>query len=999
MRIFLVATLFCHVLGLYAQQSVIDEGANQTYTNALDNFRIGSYQIAATLFNDYLTNSSNPEKEARYYLAVAKLRSGNQDGIGEMVRFIQSDPLHPLAGGGYFVLGNHYFDQNEHEKALEFYLKVRENQLNVDHQEEWMFKTGYSYYVSETFDKASEKFERVIDFRGKYHFDASYYAGSIHFKNKDYTDALAILEAIDDKDHQYQQEVVLMIASIYYETRAFTRLFKYGEDKLASSSNEAKKELNKLLGDAYFSQKKYDLASTYLQAYIDRSRRTDAQTYFKLAFSYFETGQNQKAIDYFKLAGLEKGELGQISSFYLGQLYMRQENLNYAYSAFKSVMKVDTNPEMVEESAITLAKINFQRQQYADAVSDFTAFIDRFPNSRWRIEANELLAQSYLKTSNYDQAITHLESIKNKSTPLKKAYQKVTFQKGQLLFNDSKFKEAVGFFQKAVSFSMDQEIAAEAQYLVGECYAVLNDYSKAKTAYQACINMRVKEWNNLSRYGLAYIYYNEKNYHLALDYFEAFIQNSFKRDELTIDARLRLADCYYVQKQYDRAIRQYKEVSQPEVQSYINYQLGLCYHLKGDFDMAIASFDQTARDQKSGYADNAMFQKGEVYIEQGKFQQALQAHKSFLTTFQESPLLPYVKNREALCYFNLGQYAQARESYEFILDNHINHETANAALLGLQEIVKKGEKVADFEKYMDSYQRANPDDGSLEVVAFEDAKASYYNQQYNVSIDKLGKFLSKYPKSGFEEDAKYFLADAYFRSQKWRDAEKAFMELIKMNGSSYTSRSLDKRGEALVQLGEYQQAVSNYRALMQKAGNRKETFQAQEGMMNAYFSLDKLDSSLFFADRILEGEWKPVNSASSTWLVKGKIYLKQKNYSQALDEFIQVVNESKNELGAEAKYLMGKTYYEQKQYKRSLELMFDLNKNYGSYPYWVGKSFLLIADNYLGMGELLQAEATTKSIIENASIPEIINEAKGKLKVIEKKEEEVIVSQPADTIK
>ncbi|MEQ9306216.1 MAG: tetratricopeptide repeat protein, partial [Marinoscillum sp.] len=365
-------------------------------------------------------------------------------------------------------------------------------------------------------------------------------------------------------------------------------------------------------------------------------------------------GQNQKAIDYFKLAGLEKGELGQISSFYLGQLYMRQDNLNYAYSAFKSVMKVDSNPDMVEESAITLAKINFQRQQYADAVLDFTTFINQFPNSRWRIEANELLAQSYLKTSNYDQAIAHLESIKNKSTPLKKAYQKVAFQKGQLLFNDSKFGQALDYLQKAVSFSMDKEIAAEAQFLIGECYAVLNDYSPAKTAYQECINMRVKDWNNSARYGLAYIYYNEKNYNLALEYFESFIQNSFKRDDLTIDARLRLADCYYVLKQYDRAIRQYKEVNQPQMQSYINYQMGLCYQLKGDYDMAMASFDQTINDQQSGYADNALFQQAEIFIEQGKFQQALQSHQRFLADFNESPLLPYIKNRQALCFFNLG---------------------------------------------------------------------------------------------------------------------------------------------------------------------------------------------------------------------------------------------------------------------------------------------------------------------------------------------------------
>ena len=68
--------------------------------------------------------------------------------------------------------------------------------------------------------------------------------------------------------------------------------------------------------------------------------------------------------------------------------------------------------------------------------------------------------------------------------------------------------------------------------------------------------------------------------------------------------------------------------------------------------------------------------------------------------------------------------------------------------------------------------------------------------------------------------------------------------------------------------------------------------------------------------------------------------------------------------------------------------------------YFFLKSFLLIADDYLQMGELLQAEATTKSIIENATIPEIVQEAHQKMEVIKKKTEEVIVPEgEEDSIK
>jgi tetratricopeptide (TPR) repeat protein len=988
-------------LPIAAQQSVANEGPQAIYDQAMISFQQESFDNAARLFDRYLESSnSNDLVEAKYYAAISRLKSDNASGLSEVQEFIAEQPIHPLAGGANFIVGDHFFNQQDYEKAIEYYELVSKSQLSVDEQEAWLFRSAYANMSIEQIEKAKALFSQVIDYRGDYYIDASYYLGSLYFNERNYSNALVALEPIDNNTNEYGDEVSLLIASCYFETRTYNRLYTYAETKLKTASGSGKKELNRLMGEAYYSQKNYDKAAVYLQRYIDLNRRTSASTHYKLALSYFEISQNKQAIEHFKLAGLEKGELGQLSSFYLGQLYMKENNLNYAYSAFKKVTETDAQKDMVEEAYITLAKINYQRNQFAEAVTDFNVFLDKYPNSRWRIEANELLAQSYLKSSNYDQALAHLESINNKSTPLKRAYQKVAFQKGQLLFNDSKFSKAADYFEKASIYAMDREISAQAYYLKGECLSVLNQYDQARDAYRKSISQGVDEWANKSRYGLGYISYNEKDYKSAERFFQDFIQNSFKRDELTVDARLRLADCYYVQKDYDRAVRQYKEVSQPEYASYITYQLGLVYQLKGDDQMAISYFDQTIRDNQSAYADNAYFQKGKVYVSKGNFKGAANTYQELLRSFSESNLVPYAKTDLALCYFNLNELENAKEVYMDVLDNHINHEMANDALLGLQEVIKKGVKVKDFEAYMDRFQASNPDDGSLEVVAFEDAKASYYNQKYEEAVRKLNTFNSKYSNSGFSLDADYFLADSYYRMSKWSEAIASFDVVINEGSSSYLVRSLDKRGNALMEQKNYKEAVKNYLLLSRKAGNRKELYLSQEGLMNAYYESNSLDSALYYANEILSGDWKPGNVESDTWLIKGRIFLRQQNFGPALDEFIKVANEGVNENGAEAKYLIGTIYHRQKQYKRSLEILFDLNRNYGSYPRWVGKSFLLIADNYLGMGELLQAEATVQSIIDNATIPEIVSEAKKKMTLIQQKADEVIVSDnQQDSIK
>lgn len=999
MRIFILVITFAMVTSQTAGQETLSNAPEQQlFESGMEAYSLQAYSAADEYMTEYISLAGQPRAEAYYYQAVSRLHTGSSQGVALVEAFINREPVHPLSSNGNFVLGTHFFDQGEFEKSLDYFDRTDGSQLTVSEQEALSFKRGYAHlYVGNT-EAAETELEAVLNYRGAYFEKASYYLGSIYFENEAYNQALAVLESLDAQAGDYQDDVIRMIAGIYFHTRQYSRLFSYVESHLDERVNDKNKELNWLAGEAHFKEEQYPQAAKYLQRYVDLSRnRASAEVFFKLGYAYFQTNANQAAIENFKKSGLEKGSLGQVSSFYLGQLYLKEKNLNYALSAFKTVMNGNDNEEMIEESAFLTGKINFQNGQYSGAVNDLSLFISQYPNSRWKAKANELLAQAYLRTSDYDQAITHLETIRNKSSALKRAYQKVTFQRGQLLFNDSRFSQSIIYLDKSLAFPIQRSLTAHAYYLKGEAHALLNQPGKAKPAFQEAINLREDPWDTRARYGLGYLHYNEKSFVLAETYFKAYLTRSTSSDPFYYDAQLRLADCYYVQKKYDLAIRTYGLLDQDDTRAYVNYQKGLVYRLLGDLRMAKVSFEKVVTDRASGLGDNALFQLAELQIEGAKFSDALSILDRLLNDYPQSNLVPYAISRQALCYFNAGKYQQARQSYEFILSNYLSHEVANSALLGLQEVIKKGVDVPDFQQYMSKYEQANPNDGSLEVVAFEDAKASYYNQQYEQAITKLEAFMTKYPESGFDQDAGYFLADAHYRSGSWQSAADLFHDLIRSQNTAYMSRALDKRGKALLHLGNDQEAIANYRFFSQNAINQKDQYLAREGLMQTYFQADQLDSALYFANEILKNDWKPVNAENAIWLLKGKIFLKNENYPAALDELIRVVNDSKNENGAEAKYLMGKVYFIQGHHRRSLELLFDLNRNYGSYPYWVGKSFLLVADNYLAMDELLQARATVESIIANAKAEEIIAEAQDKLNRIKKEEEALLVQDTTQT--
>ena len=119
----------------------------------------------------------------------------------------------------------------------------------------------------------------------------------------------------------------------------------------------------------------------------------------------------------------------------------------------------------------------------------------------------------------------------------------------------------------------------------------------------------------------------------------------------------------------------------------------------------------------------------------------------------------------------------------------------------------------------------------------------------------------------------------------------------------------------------------------------------------------------------------------------GKAWYAKGNANEAMDQFLSTVNTAKDENGAEAQYFVATILREKGNYLQSNETLYNLNENFNLYTNWVGKSFLMIADNFISMGEIFQARATLNSIIDKSPVPVVIDEARKKLLTIKEKQQ------------
>ncbi len=995
----LLLSVFCYVIisAALAQNPIPETGAEKAFDHAVNLFQQKQFLASRNRFEKYL--KSNPghyrNAEAQYYIAFNAISEEQKDAEYLMSNFVLKNPSHPKAASAYFDLGNHYFNQGAYTKALKYYEQVNFGSLLVESSYEGKFKLGYCYYSVKKENQAIQLFSKVTKFRNNYYEDAMYYSGIILYNQGSYRETIIKLREAE-KNSKYKDLTPEIIGGSYLVLKQYDDLLNYitglGQIKL-------QRGIQLLTAEAFFHKEDYAKASELYQLALSSNRGKVAPIiYYHQGYANYKYGQNSKAIEAFKIAALSSDTIGQYGSYYLGILYINANNKQFALNAFEKASNSDFSSIIKEESSFRIGQLNYELGQFATSIDRINEFLAKYSGSSFRPAANNLLSDAYLKTSNYDLTINHIEGLESRSDAINLVYQQVTLLKGTQLFNDSRFSRAITMFDKSLSASIDPELIVEVNYWKGEAYSIGSKWVDAINAYSKVVFNRSNSNSSYyikSRYSLGYAYYNTKVYDRAKIQFAEYTKalNGAYDQPNYLDALVRLGDCYFVEKDYTAAIINYENAlrGRSNDKAYVYLQLGINYGFQGNIQRARRNFEQVISTYKNSLeAERSAYQLAQLDFENGQFDNAVEEFTFLINHYSESKLVPNALVKRAVGHYNLQKYNLAIADYQKVLDDFITHKVANSALLGLQEAVSVAGSDVNVDRYIENYRRANPNDTLLENIEFEAAKGKYFSQDYEGAIIRFKSFNTTYPGSSMKGEALYFIADAYNRSENETEALTHFYEALNYPQINYFNRSIQRVADIEYNRANYSVAIRHYNWLTQVARNKRETYNAFQGLMRSYNQLGTTDSVQWFANKILDESQVSANGFSSANLYLGKAVMAEEKYDQAIDFFKETIGVANDENAAEATYLLGYIYNKQGNFSESNEVLFEMNNKFSIYELWLGKSFLLIADNYFAMHELFQAEATLNSIIEKSPIDVIVNTAKDKLAIIEAREREII---------
>ncbi|MCR5660078.1 MAG: tetratricopeptide repeat protein [Bacteroidales bacterium] len=977
----------------YDPEALFNEGVllfqNQEYGAALSAFTQYRAQVADA--------KSQRCVDAQYYEAVSSLYLGQADGPAKVVQFVNDNPGSTWARHANFLYANNLFKEKKYKEALAIYEKADATSLSTDEAQQMQFNMGYAYFQSGELDKAMPLFHGLMMNEGNYKDSSRYYYAHIQYVKEKYNEALDNFRRL--RTHKdYASVVPSYIMQIDYLKGDYQSVIEEGPEYIRKADKKRKAEMAQIVADAYFQQKDYDKTLEYYDIYKKNlTRGVSREAYYQMGVSKMMKGNYKGAIgDLQKVAG-NSDILAQYASYYLASSYAKTDEPKYARSAFYTAYSAGFDPEISEEALFDYARLSLipGADPFNEAVGLLDNFIAEHPNSERKAEAEEMTIYLLLNAKENDEALNRLEAMKNKSKDLQTVYNDLLYATGIDNFQKGYYDKAQVYFSKIMNSRQSATNKAEACFWMGESAYQMGDHAKAGKYLTQFKGMNVA--SGLPEYGLAdydlgYIYYQKPDYDAAAEHFRNFIRLADDRqNDLKTDAYIRLGDCFFMERSYDKAINYYDLATRIGKRNadYALYQQGLCYGAKGNVNQKINMLNDLVQVYPSTpYYEQALFEIGNTYLVHGDKRSAI---ANFNRLIKDRPRSSYTRQammKVGMIYYNNNQYDQALTNLKNLVASYPNTDESREALSIIRSIYMEQNKLDEYFGYV------NANGGQVKVtqqdsLAFANAEGFYLDGQYQKAQTALQYYFDNFHNGAYLLKAHYYGLECAERVGTVDQVLTHLNYILSQPDNDYTDNALLKMARIEYEKNNYKKAGEYYERLSRITEEPLKRLEALEGSMKSNFFMGNYDKAIEMGESLRQSRDLTDEQVNQINHIVGKSYFEKGNYSAAIEKLDKSARSDKSEYGAESAYYSAVASIKLKQYDEAENKVFNISDNFSRYDYWVAKSFIALADVYVAKENYFQAKETLRSVIDNYKGNDLKQEARAKLAEVERKEPKV----------
>lgn len=711
-----------------------------TFRHAFSLYKVGKFENAGALFKTIAGEKDELGQQAAYYLGICALRAGdlnsamtafdvarkadfdasikeeaqynyvkvlvekgnNQQAIVDLQNYVRDYPEGKYVDETNELLSEILFETNNYASAISYIEGLKRTTPKIDEAyQKLAYNQGVQEFNAERygsavgfFDKSlSKPLSREMVSQAKlWKAEALYHQNQMQAAEALYRELVTSSDKIARLKSQYSLGYMSFNNERYAEALRLFQDFRSGargEASLAANVDDA----NLRIGDCFLMAKNFTQAlQTYDDAFKSNKEGKDYALYQKgMALRYL--GREAEAKSAFDQVGrsFPNSRLLDDALFQNGNLAMEGGNYNAAISTFSTLLKRKPNSELTPHVLLRRGIAYNNMENYSGAISDFKQILDKFGKSKYASEAF-LGIREALSQANRSEEFFEIAEVYKRNNPEGSSVQGLQFDTAKDLFFAEKYDAAIGAFTKFISQYPGSVLIPEANYLIAESYLGQKKTNEALKYYQTIVNEGQLEFLAQAASRSAGLYFEKKQYDEAVRNYKQVISTTSDQRE-TVLAHEGLMKSYFAMNRFDEVVTAANTILGAGADVVVGAKnraelfKGKALLGQNNLSAAKAQFEKTIELGKDISAAEAKYRLGEIQYKQKEFDASIKSmqelakdYSDYLIWYEEAFLLI------ADNYLGKNDAFMAKATLNSIIENSDNTETVAKARQKLNAI-------------------------------------------------------------------------------------------------------------------------------------------------------------------------------------------------------------------------------------------------------------------------------------------------------------------------
>ncbi len=692
--------------------------------------------------------------------------------------------------------------------------------------------------------------------------DSEYKTAIDLFQKQKYSAAqnhfLKALEGYQDRDSEWKTDAE------FYAALCAVELFNEDAEYLILEfiRNHPESPKTKLalfeLARFEYQKKNYRGAVRYFEG-IDRmvlSEEQLAEYYFKSGYSYFMTGDMEKAsLAFFEIKDISSAFTSP-AIYYYAHIAYSEKNYETALGEFRRLTNDENFSPVVP---FYIVQILYLQKNYDEILEYAPPLLETATPGR-AIEIEKFIGDAYHKKERYREAIPHLEKYLSESRTVTREDR---YQLGFAYYREGEFENAAALFERVTGSS--DLLSQNAYYLLADCYLKTERKDRARMAFSSASKMdfdeSIKEdaLFNFAKitYELSYSPFNE-----AIRALNQYIEEYAHSDRID-EAYEFLMQAYLNTKNYKEALESLNKIQEKNDRIKSAYQrvafyrgLELFSDLK--FDEAIDHFDLSLEDEVFDMTIKARahYWRGEAYYRLNDFEMAFDDYQEFIALPGAFETIEY-----QVAHYNLGYIYFSEKEYSEALPwfrKYVNQAgDTRSKMMGdaLNRIADCYFIKSDYQTALSFYQKAiDLGLSGSDYAMFQKGIILGVTNNHQGKIRILTSLLENIPSSAYVDDALFERGKSCVSIENYNRAIEDYTKIIdELENSSYLPKAMVQLGLVHYSMNRNEDAIRWFTRAIENYRGTEEAQNALAGLKNVYVDMNDVDQYFDYV-RNLGGE-------------------------------------------------------------------------------------------------------------------------------------------------